>query len=69
MNVVIIVYNAILYVYPSVKFTQWLRNDTSMTRAGMIKGIYFQYLVSIVMFVSMMILSVITTPPKDDNYG
>ena len=69
MNVVIIVYNAILYVYPSVKFTQWLRNDTSMTRAGMIKGIYFQYLVSIVMFVTMMILSVITTPPKDDNYG
>ena len=56
MTIITAIVHTILYVYPSYLFTKWSRNDTTETRIGFAKGLYFQLLVNCVIFGAMFLV-------------
>ena len=55
--------HTIFYVYPTILFTKWAMNDTTMTRVGLVRGLYFQMACAGLWFGVMLLITIFAWTP------
>ena len=55
--------HTIFYVYPTILFTKWAMNDTTMTRVGLVRGLYFQMACAGLWFGVMSLITIFAWTP------